>query len=502
MKRNKFSLSHFRLTTGDMGQLIPLTHFEVLPGDSIQQATSVLLRVAPLNAPVMHPVDVRVHHFFVPNRLIWEDWEDFITGGSDGADASVHPTMAFTAAGLGQAAKNDLAAHLKVPISVDATVSALPFRAYARIFNDWYMDGHLGTALTIDLTDGNDTTTNTTLQSICWEKDYFTSARPWTQLGSAVSFPLGDSAPVVHITGTGNAIQFRNTGTDAQWVPGGNTGLEGEGGSGDLQETGGTDLYIDPNDTLEADLSSATAPDINEIREAFALQRYKEARARYGARYTEYLRYLGVKPSDSRIDRSEFLGGGKQTVAFSEILQTGVDTSGTPTVGVGKMMGHGIAAMRSNRYRKFFDEHGIVVSLLSVRPKTMYFEGIPKDMLRTSKEDYFQKELESIGQEEIYNKEIYTAHASPDGVFGYQDRYDSFRRQESRIAGDFMDSVQNFWHMARDFSADPTLNSSFVTCNPTNRIYQASAADQIYVYANHSIQARRMLKRSAGATLL
>lgn len=496
--RNKFSLSHGRLTTGDMGDLIPLTWFEALPNDSIQQSTSLLLRVAPLNAPVMHPVTVRIHHWFVPMRLIWEDWEDFITGGADGADASVHPTMAFTAAGLGQAAKNDLAAHLGVPIGVDATVNALPFRAYAKIWNEWYADGHLETQLTIDETDGNDTTTNTTLQQCAWEKDYFTSARPWEQLGSSITMPLAGTADVDAVSGKNNDVIVKNKGTDLAM----GAGALSVGASGEMLHAGATSVYVDPTNHLVADLSSATGPDINEVREAFALQRYKEARARYGARYTEYLRYLGVKPADGRLDRPEYLGGGKQNISFSEVLQTGLDTDGVATIGVGKMMGHGISAVRSNRYRKYFDEHGIIMTLLSVRPKTMYFEGIPKQMLRSAKEDYYQKELEHIGQAPIYNKEIYAAHATPDGVFGYQDRYDEYRRCESRIAGDFMDSTMNTWHMARDFAADPTLNAAFVSANPTNRIYQDTAADQIYVQAYHSIQARRMLAAKSGSVFM
>ncbi len=498
MKRNKFNLSHYRLLTGDMGNLLPIGSYEVLPGDTIQHSTSMLIRVQELVAPLMHPVFARIHNWFVPFTEIWEDFEPFITGGPDGNDTSVHPTMAFTGAGLGQAAKNDLAAHLRVPIGVDATVSALPFRAYAKIWNDHYRDQDLQTALTVDVTSGVDAATNITLQNICWEKDRFTSARPWTQKGADVSMPIAGDATIKSFLNAdcGSAQHLvRKTADDTLYTGSGN--LSGNAGDASLQ--GGADAYLDPNGRLYADLATATGPDINEMREAFALQRYKEARARYGSRYTEYLRYLGVSPADSRLGRAEFLSGSSRNIQFSEVLQTGVDTSGTPKTGLGAMAGHGLGAMRSNRFRKFFTEHGIVISLLSIRPKTMYFEGIPKDLLRTVKEDYFQKELQLIGQDEVLNKEIYTAHASPEAVFGYQDRYDEYRRCESGVSGDFMDSLKNYFHMARDFSADPTLNASFVSSVPTTRVYQNAATDQVYVMANHSIQARRMLAKTGAA---
>lgn len=183
---------------------MPCGLIEVLPGDTLQQATSILLRVAPLLSPVFHNVDVRVHHWYVPHRLIWSDWENFITGGPDGNNASVFPTISFT--GGSGAPVGSLADYLGVPTGVDnLSVSALPFRAYSLIFNEWYRDQDLVAPLVIDVTEGPDTTTNTTLQNCAWEKDYFTSARPWEQKGPAVTIPIGSSAPVLGlgIPGTG-----------------------------------------------------------------------------------------------------------------------------------------------------------------------------------------------------------------------------------------------------------------------------------------------------------
>jgi len=495
MKRSKHSLSHYKEMTFDMGELVPIGCVEVLPGDTFQHATSMFVRLSPLLAPVMHPISVRVHHWFVPNRLIWDDFEAFITGGPDGTDASVYPTVTLKdddgpphSADVG-----NLADYLGCPTGVDdLEVSALPFRAYAKIYNEWYRDQDLVTALTIDTTSGPDTTTNKDLQNIAWEKDYFTSARGDTQKGGDVTIPLSGDAPV---TGIGRSDQ--SYGTQSQNV------YETDG-SGTVNyadaSTAGSSFYIeeDPNNAgfpnIRADLAAATGIDVNDLRNYLAMQRYKEARQRYGSRYTEYLAYLKIRSSDARLQRPEYLGGGKQTLQISEVLQTAGTNDGS-AVGVADLKGHGIGALRSNRYRRFFEEHGYVITLASVRPKTMYADGLDKHWNRRTKEDFWQKELQHIGQDEILNKELYAAHTTPEGVFGYQDRYDDYRRIPSKIAGEFRESGLNFWHMARLFSSDPALNETFITCSPTKRIHAVTSKDVLWVMANHSIQARRLVAK-------
>lgn len=487
MRRSKHSLSNYKLLTCDMGELVPIGLQEVLPGDTFQHSTSMLLRVSPLLAPVMHPVHARIHHWFVPHRLVWNDWENFITGGPDGMNASTFPTI--TIGGGTGAAVGSLADYLGVPTGVNnIEVSALPFRAYSLIWNEWYRDQDLQTALTIDLTDGADTTTNTTLQNVAWEKDYFTSSRPWTQKGPAVTVPLGDSAPIVRSTSSTNGVKVVKASNGTAVT---NSALTASGG--DLFANSNSELaQFNPNGTLLADLSTATSATINELRLAFALQRYEEARARYGSRYTEYLRYLGVRSSDARLQRPEYLGGGKQTIQFSEVLQTGVTTDGDDQEGVGNLKGHGIGALRSNRYRRFFEEHGYVISVLSVKPKTIYAQGLPRTWNRRTKEDFFQKELQHIGQQEILNKELYAGAASPNAIFGYQDRYDEYRRTESTIAGEFRTDL-NFWHYARIFGSEPALNADFIKSVPTKRTNAVTSEDCLWVMANHSIQARRLV---------
>ncbi len=486
MRRNKFSLSNYKLFSCDLGELIPCGLQEVLPGDTIQCSSSALVRMSPLLAPVMHPLHARIHHWYVPNRLIWEDWEDFITGGPDGLDASTYPTITF---GSGVSV-GDLADYLGVPVTgASITVSALPFRAYNFIYNEWYRDQDLVDPLVFSKASGNDTTTETALQQVAWERDYFTTARPFEQKGPAITLPLGTEAPVL---GIGNSDQNYTTGPIAVYE----TDASGTRNYADYRGMdSGIVIEEDPNNAgfpyVRADLSNATAASVNDLREAFALQRYEEARARYGSRYTEYLRYLGVKSSDARLDRPEYWGGAKQTIQFSEVLQTAEGTNP-----VGELRGHGIGAMRSNRYRRYVEEHGWMLSFISLRPKTIYTQGLQRHWNRRTKEDFHQRELEHIGQQELENKEIYAAHSDPDGVFGYQDRYDEYRHAWSSVAGEFRTSTLDFWHMARDFSTDPALNADFINCVPDPRIFAASTNDTVYAMVNHSIQARRALSKT------
>lgn len=490
MKRNKFSLSHYNLLSMNMGYLVPCACFEVLPGDSIRQATSIFVRASPLLAPVMHPIHVRIHHWFVPLRLIWTNFENFITGGPDGNNATIPPYITTTA--VTGFAVSSLADYLGVPPEVPSQqVSALPFRAYNLIWNEKYRDQDLQTLLVNSLGDGSDTTSNVTIQNTAWEKDYFTTARPWEQKGTQVTIPIGTQAPVLGL-GAVDATPTTNIPANTRQTAGAIMSGFGRGLDANLWMKSATSGNFGASNLPQvyADLSAATGVNINDLREALAIQRYQEARARHGSRYNEYLREYGVRSSDARLQLPEYLGGGKQTIQFSEVLQT---AEGTDPVGT--LRGHGIGTMRSNRYRRYFEEHGIVLSLMSIKPKTMYVQGLHKMWSRTNKETYYQKEFAHIGQQEILNKELYLDHTTPEGTFGWQDRYDDYRRIESRVSGEFRTTTQDHWHAARIFGSDPALNADFIKSVPTKRIFAVTdpEIDALYCMVSHSIQARRVV---------
>lgn len=486
MKRSKHSLSHYQLATFDMGNLIPVGNFEVLPGDSIRMSTSALLRLSPLMTPVMHPISVRIHHWFIPYRLVWDGWEDFITGGADGeGEGQTIPVhTAFDLAQPGQ-----LGDYLGIPPPPDGSiqVSALPFRAYNHVWNEYYRDQDL---------EAERTDSSFNLQAIAWEKDIFTAARPWTQKGPEVTLPLGTSAPVRGI-GLGEY-----PGTPAPFLADGQDHFESGGQHGvyadawPFDDTNFAFIEEDPDNPghprIRADLTAAGSVAVNDVRLAFALQRYKEARAQYGSRYTEYLRYLGVSSSDARLQRPEYLGGGKATVSFSEVLKTGEGDVPSDDAPVGEMRGHGISALRTRTWTRYFEEHGIVLALASVRPRTIYSDGLHRQWSRVVKEDFWQKELEQIGQQEVYNREVRIAHGSPNGVFGYNDRYYEYRHQPSIVTGEFRTTL-NDWHLARQFASDPALNASFIKCVPSKRIFAEQTQHSLWGMFSHSIKARRLV---------
>lgn len=500
MKRSKFNLSNYHLLTCDMGELVPIGLCEALPGDTFQLSSSAMIRVSPLAAPVMHPVSVRIHHFFVPHRLVWTGWEDFITGGPDGNDAQTIPTIAIPAAGSIPGTLFDYFGIGQQRIAGQG-VSELPFRGYNAIWNEFFRDQDLQTERL---------TNDTTLAKVTWGKDYFTTARPWTQKGAEVTVPLGTTAPVKtsssrQVTGAQQAEQLALASSgalvsDARWV--------GHSAAGVLAQhtavgtyTAGGGLYPA---NLYADLAAGSAITVNDFRRLFALQRYKEARAQYGSRYTEYLRYLGVTPSDARLQRPEYLGGGTTRLNFSEIMQTAAATApGSRTsFGVGDLYGHGVGGLRSRPIRRFIEEHGYIHSFMSVRPKGIYKDGIHRHFLKKTKEDFWQKELQFIGQQKVLQAEIQAAGESTvDQAFGYQDRYSEYRETPSLIAGEFR-SLLDYWHMARDLSGGATLNSAFITCTPTKRIHNVQTNDVLWCMVQNNVVARRMVSRNTSARII
>jgi hypothetical protein len=304
-----------------------------------------------------------------------------------------------------------------------------------------------------------------------------------------VSIPVGDSAPVA------TSGQLDDTiGVEAVNQGGAVRGIYVDDATSIFTKLSG----ISADAALYADLSQATGADPIAVRQAWGLQRFMEEAARFGSRYPEKMRRLG-STYQGLLERPLFLGGGRQSVNFSEVLQTANDI-GDRTFGVGDMYGHGIAATRSNKYMYRVPEHGYVVSMMSVRPKTLYQDGVHREFLRIDREDFHDPFLEAVGMQPVYNGELDLGHTSGHkGIFGYSDRYDEYRGHPSMVSGEFRNTL-DYWHLARNLT-DPVLNASFVECNPSKRIFNEQTQHSLWVMAHHRIACHRNISRNARTEL-
>lgn len=511
-KPSKFNLSHSNLLTCEMGKLVPFYFEEVLPGDEFRVKTDAIIRLAPMLAPIFGEVDFYTHYFFVPNRLVWKNWEDFITNGLEsGSSSAVWPYI------TGSTGDNwdvgSLADYIGVPVKDAAGAngasvvspngqlfSALPFRAYDLIWNEWYRNEFLQEPLAISMEDGEDTTSNIVMQNRSWKRDYLTSGLPFVQLGDPALLPIFANSEIpVNVMGNGKSLFL----TDDLGVTGGivvnttnTTAGDGRTLEGSyfstVQDIGNRSngtvpaparnlgVHADPAKsglTGSVNLYTQTTLNVNEVRLAFQLQRMMERKARSGNRYVEYLAAsFGVRSPDARLQRPEFLGGGKSPVMISEVLQTSEGTANSPQ---GNMSGHGFGAARTHAFNKAFTEHGMILGILSVIPKASYFQGRRRALYRKTFTDYYQPELSHIGEQPILNSEVMVNSTNENGVangdetFAFQPRYEEYTRHLNEVHGDYRTNL-NYWHLARQFgSTHVPFNSDFVTCNPSKRIFAA-----------------------------
>lgn len=490
-KRNKFDLSHEKKMSLQMGDLIPIFWKKTIPGDSFRISSEIFMRLAPMLAPIMHRVNVHVHYFKVPMRLIWGEWQSFITGGTEGTDAPIEPWIsAFDLETEGLGGIGSLADYLGVPVQnlnathqQDVSISALPFRAYQLIYNEYYRDQTLMPEITTDNEFGNQVTIASgvfddtcTLRRSAWEKDYFTSALPWTQRGAEMLMPMEFAVDEVYLTATGNT----NT----------TVGAVTTDNSGNLMNA--TPVNIG----LRGDNASTT---INDLRTAIRIQEWLEKNARGGSRYIEQiLHHFGVISSDARLQRPEYLGGNKQSIKISEVLSTVEATEPQ-----GNMAGHGISAGSTNRIETYCEEHCIIMGIMRVLPRTAYFDGVPKElMLANTKFEYPWPELAHLGEQEVKTYELYydtniTPGTAEEQIFGYQSRYAEWKCAQDSVHGDFRDNL-DYWHMARKMPATLTeiaLNDDFVTADPTQRIFAVTdpTIHKIYAQIYHHVSAIRPL---------
>ena len=498
---NAFDLSHDHKLTCNMGYLVPCLCMEVCPGDVFRWNADMFLRLMPLLAPIMHDVDVYVHCFFDPSRLEFDGFESFITGGPEGNDSQLWPHI--TAPADTGFAVGSLADYLGLPTGVPGIqVSALPFRAYARIYNEWYRDQNLIDPLPISMAAGEDTITNTTLQKRAWHKDYFTGSLPWAQRGETVYLPLGLNAPVYSSTpGAGPIFTF-----SGDSVQGGRVLSVVYEPDTSKNQVNLTDVAVPGEQVLQwsqpnllTDLRAATAVGVNDVRVAFQIMRFMEKNARGGARYIEWLlSHFGVRSSDSRLQRPEYLGGGKCPVTISEVLQTSSTDATSPQ---GNMAGRAVAGQSAPQFTKYFEEFGYLIGILSIMPRASYQQGLPRMWTRKTRYDYPLPVFSHLGNQEVKNQEIYAqsptvlgsdGQPANDGTFGYQERYEELRRQPSTVHGQFRSSL-NFWHMGRIFDNLPQLNKQFVECDATKRIFAVTdqSEDSCIVQIHHNIQAIR-----------
>ena len=432
-KRSMFDLSYRKTLTCDMGQLIPIVCDEMVPGDLFELGNEIVVRYQPLVAPILHEVNVYTHYYFVPYRLLWNQWEEFITGGADGQSSAVLPRWSPT-----NNAEGSLWDYLGLPTGVVPT-DALPVdfirRAYNFIYNNYYRDENLQTAVA---------ETNEAILSRAWERTILLLPFLATARNRALSPISGLTSAVYNTADFLTGALLADTKHNPQIV-------EDAGGKFYLRDSTMSNSWKTALNRNVVNLSSATTFNVADLRLAFQIQKWMERNARAGVRYTEFLRsHYGVAPRDERLNRPEYIGGSKAPVIVSEVLQT----SSTSTTPQGNMAGHGLSADKAYIAKYHAQEFGVVVGLMSIMPRSSYQQGIDRQWLRRSRYDFYSPEFANLSEQGIERAEIYATTSGTENrtIFGFQGRYDEMRFKRSMVCGK-MRSTYDYWHLGRKFAS-------------------------------------------------
>jgi len=472
--RSVFDLSYDKKMTADMGYLYPIMCDEVVPGDKFEIGNEIVIRFQPLVAPVLHEINAYVHYYFVPYRLLDDTWEDFITGGVDGDSVAVLPRWDPTNYTVGS-----LWDYMGFPAGVKPAGRLpldYPRRAYNLIYNEYYRDETLIDEVAL---------TSETIKKRAWEKDYFTSALPWQQRGTAPALPISGTTSAIF---PADLYVYSASSSRRAYAAGGTNAVLATAigdGSSDLYRTKKSDL-----DNNTVDLSDATTFNVADLRLAFQIQKWMERNARAGVRYVEFLgAHFGVHPKDERLQRPEYLGGSKNPVIISEVLQTSSTDTESPQ---GNLAGHGISVGQTFCASYFAQEFGLIMGIMSVMPKPAYQQGIDRQWLRQTRYDFYFPEFANLSEQAVERVELYASAVEAENktIFGYQGRYDEMRVKRNMVCS-LMRTDFNYWHMGRIFSSAPALNETFIDCDATKRIFAVPSEPGLIVDVGNRIRAIR-----------